>query len=435
MKSLDQAIEDARSRYESLNPLSHAEDKRAERHLPGGNTRSVLYFDPFPMTMVKGEGAELTDLDGHRYTDFVGEFSAGLFGHSNELIKSAIHEALDTGVVMGAPTHYERELADILCERFDSIDKIRFCNSGTEANIMALTAARILTGRDKVLAFNESYHGGVIKFPGGNSRANAPFDFVLADYNDVEGTAELIDQVSDELAAVIVEPILGAGGNILGDREFVEMLRRKTTDVGALLIFDEVKTARLGAAGVQGLMGIKPDMTTLGKFIAGGLPTGAFGGSAEIMELFNPKAKGAVNHAGTFNNNVCSMAAGCAAMGKIYTPERAAAFLDWGEAFHTSLNELFTAKDVPMYANGMGSMVAVHFSRKKTNKPSDISAGCRSLRPLFHMELLLEGISVCGRGDMFLSLPMDETHLSKARDALEKFIDRHKPLIEQVLQA
>ncbi len=129
------------------------------------------------------------------------------------------------------------------------------------------------------------------------------------------------------------------------------------------------------------------------------------------------------------------MAAGCAAMGKVYTPERAAAFLDWGEAFHTSLNELFTAKDVPMYANGMGSMVAVHFSRKKTNKPSDISAGCRSLRPLFHMELLLEGISVCGRGDMFLSLPMDETHLSKARDALEKFIDRHKPLIEQVLQA
>ena len=435
MESLNQAIEDARTRYAAQNPLSQAADKSAERYLPGGNTRSVLHFDPFPMTMVKGEGAELTDLDGHRYVDFVGEFSAGLFGHSNEIIKTAIHEALDAGVVMGAPTHYERDLAGILCERFPSIEKIRFCNTGTEANIMALTTARIETGRDKVLAFNEAYHGGVIKFPGGNSRANAPFDFVLADFNDIEGTSDLIDQVGDELAAVIVEPILGAGGNILGDRKFLEMLRQKTKDIGALLIFDEVKTGRLGAAGVQGMVGIKPDMTTLGKIIGGGMPTGAFGGSTEVMELYNPKTKGAVNHAGTFNNNVCSMAAGRAAMGEIYTPQRAADFLDWSEAFRVSLNELFAAKAVPMYANGMGSMIAIHFSSKKTKKPSDISTGCRSLRPLLHMELLLEGVSVCGRSDMFLSLPMNETHLAKARDALEKFIDQHKMLIEEVLQA
>jgi len=435
MEALNQAILDARSRYTALNPLSQAADKDAERYFPGGNTRTVLHYDPFPLTMVGGEGAEIDDLDGHRYVDFVGEFSAGLFGHSNEIIKSAINTALNDGFVMGAPTKYERELAGLLCDRFASIDKIRFCNSGTEANLMALTTSRIVTGRDKVLAFNDAYHGGVIKFLGGPSAFNVPFDFVLANYNDTDGTAELIDEIGDELAAVIIEPVLGAGGNILAAKAFLEMLREKTTNVGAMLIFDEVKTARLGAAGVQGMAGIKPDMTTLGKFIAGGLPTGAFGGSAEIMVRFNPRLKGALSHPGTFNNNVCSMAAGSAAMGQIYTPQRAADFFDQSEVFRHSLNDLFVAKDVAMYANGLGSMIALHFSREVTKTPSDITTGCRALRPLLHMEMLLEGVSICGRGDMFLSLPMDERHLSKARDALEKFIDRYKPLIEQVLQA
>ncbi len=435
MESLNQAIADARSRYTALNPRSQAADKDAERFFPGGNTRTVLHFDPFPLTMVAGEGAELVDLDGHRYTDFVGEFSAGLFGHSNEIIKSAIHRALDDGFVMGAPTNYERELAGLLCERFGSIDKIRFCNSGTEANLMALTTSRIVTGRDKVLAFNDAYHGGVIKFLGGPSAFNVPFDFVLADFNDTEGTAEIIENVGDELAAVIIEPVLGAGGNILADKAFLEMLRQKTREVGAVLIFDEVKTARLGAAGIQGMTGIEPDMTTLGKFIAGGLPTGAFGGTAEIMDRFNPKLKGALVHPGTFNNNVCSMAAGSAALGQIYTPECAADFFERSEAFRRSLNEMFAARDVSMHANGLGSMIAIHFSREVTKTPSDITTGCRALRPLLHMEMLLEGVSICSRGDLFLSLPMDETHLSRASDALAKFIDRYKPMIEDVLRA
>jgi glutamate-1-semialdehyde 2,1-aminomutase len=435
MESLESAIEDARSRYRSQNPRSQAADESAARYLPGGNTRSVLYYEPFPLTMVAGDGAELTDLDGHRYVDFVGEYSAALFGHSNDVIKSAIVNALDDGVAMGAPTPYERELAGLLCERFPSVEQVRFCNSGTEANLMALATARVVTGRNKLLAFNDGYHGGVIKFLGGRCALNMPFDFVLADYNDIEGTVEIIDEAADELAAVIVEPILGAGGNIQGNRKFPEMLRQKTKDIGALLVFDEVKTARLGPAGVQGMTGINPDLTTLGKFIGGGLPTGAFGGSAEVMAHFNPKRDGNLAHAGTFNNNVCSMAAGCAAMSKIYTPQRAADFFDWSEAFRLSLNEMFAKESVPMYANGLGSMIAIHFSRKPTKKPADISAGCRSLRPLLHMELLLEGVLVCSRGDLFLSLPMDDKHLSKVRRVLEKFADRYKSLIERVLAA
>jgi len=433
MESLKLAIEDARARYISINPLSMAADKSAEEYLPGGNTRSVLHFGPFPLTMVAGEGAELVDLDGHRYVDFVGEYSAGLFGHSDKTIKAAVCEAMDKGIVMGAPTAYERELAALLCKRYRSLDQVRFCNSGTEANLMALTAALAITGRKKILAFNDAYHGGVIKFPGGSCQLNAPYDFVLSDYNDTEGTADLIRQAGDELAAVIVEPILGAGGNIKGDPEFMHMLRNLTTETGALLIFDEVKTARLGPEGKQGILNIKPDLATFGKFIAGGLPTGAFGGKREVMAHFNPKLEGNWNHAGTFNNNVCSMAAGCAAMGKIYTAERAHEFFEWSEAFRISLNEMFAEKAVPMYANGRGSIIAIHFSTKRTGKTSEISAGCRALRPLLHMELLLAGILICGRGDIFLSLPMNDGHLAKARLALEEFADRYKPLIEDVL--
>ena len=419
----------------AANPLSRAADANAERYLPGGNTRTVLFYEPFPLTMASGDGAELTDLDGHSYVDFVGEYSAALFGHSNPVIKAAIHDALDRGVTMGAPTEYERELAGLLCERYPSIDQVRFCNSGTEANLMALSTARVVTGRNKLLAFNDAYHGGVIKFLGGRCALNMPFDFALADYNDIDGAASLIDQMGNELAAVVVEPILGAGGNIQGNRQFLEMLRQKTNEIGALLIFDEVKTARLGPAGVQGMIGIKPDLTTIGKFIGGGLPTGAFGGSAEIMAQFNPKRKGTLAHAGTFNNNVCSMAAGCAALSEVYTPQHAEDFFDRSEAFRLSLNDMFAAKGVAMYANGLASMIAIHFSSKPTKRPSDITAGCQSLRPLLHMELLLDGMLVCRRGDMFLSLPMDDEHLAKGRLALEKFADRYKSLIEQVLAA
>ena len=431
--ALHNAIEDARERYKTANPLSDAAEENALQYLPGGNTRSVLHFEPFPLTMVSGEGAEVTDLDDHRYVDFVGEYSAGLFGHSDPHIKAAIHEALDTGIAMGAPTNYERTLAALLCERFPALEQVRFCNSGTEANLMALTTARAVTGRNKLIAFRDSYHGGVIKFPGGNCELNVPFDFVLSDFNDIEGTAELIREHKDDLAAVIIEPILGAGGNIPGNREFLNMLRELTTEFGALLIFDEIKTARLGAAGVQGMLDFTPDLTTVGKFIAGGLPTGVFGGRADLMARYDPRHGRGWNHAGTFNNNVCSMAAGCVAMGEVFTSERAEEFLEWSEAFRASLNEMFTERDVPMYANGMGSMIAIHFSKVVTKSPAHITAGCQSLRPLLHMEMLLEGVLICKRGDFFLSLPMNETHLTKARDALGRFINRYKQLIEDVI--
>ncbi|GAB4186448.1 MAG: glutamate-1-semialdehyde 2,1-aminomutase [Phycisphaeraceae bacterium] len=429
MQRILNALHDARQRYALANPNSREADRLAERYLPGGNTRNVLYHEPFPLTMTRGEGPELIDLDGHRYLDCVGEFSAGLFGHSDPVIKSAIHAALDQGIAMGASTNYERDLARLLCERFPSIEQLRFCNSGTEAGLMAITTARLVTGRDRILAFNGAYHGGVIKFPAGLSRFNVPYDFVLAEYNEIEGTAELIRETGDQLAAVIVEPILGAGGCIPGTRAFLEMLRRMTNEVGALLIFDEVKTARLGSGGVQKKLGITPDLTTLGKIIAGGLPTGAFGGRAELMDCYNPRHPDSWKHAGTFNNNICSMAAGCAAMGKVFTPERADDFYEWSETHRQAINQLFIEKSVPMICTGAGSMMAVHFTAGPLERRVSKSDESLALSALLHMELLLEGVLICSRGDLFLSLPMTDAHLDRVRDALAGFIDRHHDMI------
>ncbi|MEM9416576.1 MAG: aminotransferase class III-fold pyridoxal phosphate-dependent enzyme [Planctomycetota bacterium] len=431
--TLDASLADARARYAAANPKSALAHQAAARHLPGGNTRTVLHYEPFPLTMVRGEGPELIDLDGHRYIDCVSEYSAGLYGHCDEAIDAAIRRALDDGIVLGAPTGYERELAGLLCDRFPALGRVRFCNSGTEANILAITTAKIVTGREKILVFRGAYHGGVIKFSADFSPFNIPFDFVLADYNDTEGTAALIRQLGDELAAVVVEPILGVGGNVVGSQPFMAMLRQATQDTGALLIFDEVKTARLGPAGMQGLLGITPDLVTLGKIIAGGLPTGAFGGRVEIMDRFNPHSPQALNHAGTFNNNVCSMAAGCAAMGEVFSAELAQEFFETSESFRASLNQVFVASKVPMICNGLGSIFAIHFTDRPLDRMAERTDATRALNALLHMELLLSGVLICSRGDFFLSLPMTDHHFAEVRRALEAFAVKYKPVMASVL--
>lgn len=431
MNALDGLLGEARARYQAANPKSQAAHREASQYMPGGNTRSVLHFEPFPLTIASGQGASLVDLDGHQYIDFVGEFSAGIHGHSDPAIGAAIRQAVDQGIGLGAPGTGEGQLAKILCQRFDSIERVRFCNSGTEANLMALAAARVITGRSRILVFNGAYHGGVIKFPEGHSDLNVPYDFVYADYNDTSGTARLIREAGADLAAVIVEPVLGAGGNIPGSPGFLKMLREATRDSGSLLVFDEVKTARLGPAGMQGLLGIRPDLTTLGKIIGGGLPIGAFGGPAGIMDHFNPRKPGSWKHAGTFNNNVCSMAAGCAALGAVYTASRARRFFEWSESVRCGLNELFRARGVPMVCNGTGSMFAIHFSETPLSRMVIRDAARHTLHRLLHMELLLGGILICTRGDLFLSLPLTDDHIDKLRGGLEQFIDRHRDALEQ----
>ena len=279
-------------RYVDRNPRSAARHERATKSMPGGNTRSILHFEPFPLAFERGEDAYLWSLDGDRYVDFLGEFTAGLYGHSQQVILDALRDALDRGLNFGSVNDLEPRLGELICARFPSLDLVRFTNSGTEANLMAIALAVAVTERRKILVFRGGYHGGVLTFGETPSPVTVPHDWVLADYDDVDGTRSLIREHGPDLAAVLVEPMLGAGGCVPAGPEFLEMLRAETSASGALLIFDEVMTSRLAPGGLQSLVGVTPDLTTLGKYLGGGLSFGAFGGRADLMAALRPHPAG-----------------------------------------------------------------------------------------------------------------------------------------------
>src|SRR5712692_2334942 len=345
--SIDDAVALARERFASRRPLTAAMHDRARRFLPGGNTRSVLYHRPFPLRIARAWDAILEDVDGHRYVDLLGEYSAGLYGHSDQVVIGAMVDALREGVSRGAHTRHEVDLAEAVCARFASIERVRFTNSGTEANLMAVSAARAFTGKEQVLAFRGGYHGGLLNFTAGPSPVNAPYDVLLTEYNDPAAAFGVLSEHAGSVACVLVEPMLGSGGCIPGDPGFLAELRRAADQTGALLIFDEVMTSRTGSGGLQGRLRIRPDLTTLGKYIGGGSSFGAFGGRADVMAQFDPARAGALPHAGTFNNNVASMAAGLAGLTMVYPPEVAERHTAAGDALREELGAAFRAAGAP----------------------------------------------------------------------------------------
>ena len=303
-QSLDTALQDAETRYMAANPRSAALNADARAHLPGGNTRTTVHFSPFPLYIEKGEGSRLTDADGHVYSDFINEYTAGVFGHSNPVVIEAVTNCLAGGMNFGAPTQHEVLLSGEIRKRFPAMELMRFCNSGTEANLLAVATARAATGKEAVLAFNGGYHGSLFYFSHGASPLNMPVPVVLSTFNDPQQAARDIAANATRLAAVIVEPMQGGAGALPASAEFMAMLRRETERHGVLLILDEVMTSRVHHGGLQAHFGIKPDLMTLGKYIAGGLTIGAFGGRADIMARFDPSRPDAFPHGGTFNNNV-----------------------------------------------------------------------------------------------------------------------------------
>lgn len=381
------------------NPESKRLHEERARYMPGGNTRSVLHVPPFPLTVVRAEGARIWDADGHEYLDFLGEYTAGLYGHSHPVLLAAIRDALADGIVLGAPNRYELELARAICTRFPSIDLVRFCNSGTEANMMAISLARAVTGRAKIVVFENAYHGGVFYFGHGGSPLNAPFPFVVAEYNDV-AAADLVD---DDTAAVLVEAVQGSAGAIPGDREFLQRLRDVTTERGALLILDEVMTSRLAPGGMQEVLGIHADLTTLGKYVGGGLAFGAFGGRRDLMIRFDPSREDAFQHAGTFNNAVLTMAAGVAGLTRVYSPDEVARLNALGDRLRDRLNDVGDW----LHSTGYGSMVGLHTDDER--------------KALLHLHMLEHGYSYARRGFVALSLPLGEADVDGFADAVERF--------------
>jgi len=423
--SIEAALAEAERRYAERNPASRGAMERARACLPGGNTRTVIFYPPFPIVVARSGGARLWDLDGHVYTDFLGEYTAGLFGHSDPVIKRAITDALEHGWVHGAHTEVEARFAETLCRRFPSLERVRFCNSGTEANLMALTTARVVTGRERIMAFKGGYHGGVLLYKRGASPQNAPFPVVLGSYNDADRTIDEIDRHAHELAAVILEPMQGSAGCIPADRAFLQSVRDACTRYGIVLIFDEVMTSRLGPSGLQEMMGVRSDLTTLGKYVGGGLSFGAFGGRADLMDRYDPRRPDCLAHAGTFNNNALTMAAGFAGMSEVYTPARAEALTRMGDSFRDRLNACARKRDVAVQVTGIGSMMTVHFHDKPIRSVEGAEMTDPLMRALFHLEMLGRSQYVTRRGMINLSLPMTETDLDGFLSAFDGFLEEY----------
>ena len=406
-----------------------ARHQDAKASLPGGNTRAVLWYQPFPLTLVSGEGCTVTDLDGHRYVDLVSEYSAGLYGHSDKTIASALIAAVQDGVLLGSPNRFEARYAAAIVERFPAIERVRFCNSGTEANIMALSAARGITGRDKIIVFRDGYHGGVLTFAHGGSELNLPFPFVFADYNDIEGTRQVIGEVGNDLAAVIVEPMMGGGGCISATSEFLSMLREATHEAAALLIFDEVMTSRLEFRGLHGFYGINPDFVTLGKYLGGGASFGGFGGRADLMARFDPSAPDAFSHGGTFNNNILSMAAGFTGFTQVLTEGASRRLNECGDGLRAAMNDQLASHGVQGLVIGRGSLMNLHFVAGPVTSPADLEATDHRLLSLWHVEMLLRGFHVTPRGMLALSLPFGDTEAATFVDAFADFLIAHGHLL------
>ncbi len=384
----------------------------------------MLHFDPFPFRVESASEQTLVDIDGHAYVDFCGNYTAALLGHSPDRVKAAISDVLDHGWALGATHPREVELAELICGRFPSIDQVRFTNSGTEANLMAIgTALHHLqrqgeaADRRTIGVFDQAYHGGVLAFgsvDGPHNPLNVPHDFRVAPFADVAGFDDLFQP---DLACVLVEPVQGSGGCRPPGLDFLNELRRRCDETGTILIFDEVMTSRLGPGGAQQRFDVLPDMTTLGKYLAGGMTFGAFGGKREIMAGFDPDQPGALTQAGTFNNNIVSMTAAITTLRHELDADTLGELNDRGDRLRQDLQATFVDNNIPMWVTGVGSMLCVH-----SGDQMDDQTGGGLLELYFHA-MLNQGLYLARRGFMALSKAVTDDDCARLVSATQTWID------------
>ena len=362
--------------YRAATPGSAARAEQAQDCFPSGITHDSRYIEPYGLYIARAEGPRKWDVDGRGYVDYFGGHGAMLLGHGNKQVMAAVHAQLDRGTHYGACHELEIEWAEWVKRLIPSAERVRFTSSGTEATLMAVRLARAFSGKPKIIRFNYHFHGwhdhmttghanhfdgtpttGVLDAVAGN--------VLLAEQNDEAGLARLLEQHPGEIAAAIIEPTGANGGRLPIDPEFLHALRRLTAEHGVLLIFDEVVNGfRVSPGGAQQAYGIKPDLTTLAKILAGGLPGGAVTGRKDILDLLDFKAteaagKEKINHPGTFNANPLSAAAGIATLRQVAETDACARANAYGDALRIRLNEIFEEEHVPWAAYGTFSSIEI----------------------------------------------------------------------------
>ncbi len=377
--------------------------EKALRLMPGGVNSPVRAFRAVggePRFIASGRGSHLTDVDGKTYLDYVGSWGPLILGHAHREVVEAVAHALEKGTSFGAATPGEVELAEEICRAYPSVEKVRLVNSGTEATLSAIRLARAATGRERILKFEGCYHGhgdsflvkagsgvatlGLPDSPG-VPRALAELTLTVP-FNNERALEEAFEGHPRQLAAVIVEPVVGNAGCIAPRPGFLELLRKLTADQGTVLIFDEVMTGfRVAYGGAQQLFNIRPDMTTLGKIIGGGLPVGAYGGSADLMDRVAPS--GPVYQAGTLSGNPLAVAAGLKVLEVLRRPGVYTQLESRGAALQAGLCQEAARGGVPLTLNRVGSMFTAFFTAEPvadyaSAKKSDTAAFGRFFRAL-----------------------------------------------------
>lgn len=442
-------VEDVTARYLSRTSQSRLGDEQAKRYLPGGDTRFSTYYFPYPTYMVRGNGYHLYDIDGNEYVDFVNNFTTLIHGHAHPAVVEVIQSQAPDGLVFSSAARVQAELAQMLCERVPSFDLVRYTNSGTEATMMAMRAARAHTGKDVILKIDGGYHGThdfaeVNQMPdlhstglprphveGAGIPACVLDGMLVMPYNDLAAAETILQEHAHKIAAIIVEPILGAGGGITPKPGYLQGLRDLADRYGVLLIFDEIISFRFSLGGFQAIEGVTPDLTTLGKIIGGGFAIGAFGGKREIMERFSPSHPQVVRHAGTFNGHNLAMAAGIATM-RHYDQAAIDSVNQLGERLKAGFNQAFQEMGITGQAVGFGSILIIHWTGRpvSTSKEWVTSViAAKELPKLLLLEMLNQGIFSVGRGMFALSTPMTEAVIDRAIEAFAHTLATIKPYV------
>jgi glutamate-1-semialdehyde 2,1-aminomutase len=405
-------LERERKEFEARTPRSRERFRRALDAFPGGDTRISTFYAPYPAAIERAEGIRLVDVDGNEYADFLLNYTSLITGHRHAEVMAAVAEALSRVTAVAAPVPGQIELAEELIGRVPSVESVRFTNSGSEATLIAVWAARAFTGRSTVIKAIGGYHGCVPEldrdlrtgsFPPG---VPAVTPVRAVPFNDPEALRAAVDHTGDALAAVVLEPVLGSGGVVPAEPGYLEQAREWTREVGALLVLDEVITFRLGRGGYQATAGLEPDLTAFAKVIGGGFPVGALGGRADVMEVFRPGGEGSISHSGTFNANPVTVAAGLKVL-ELLDDAAYARLNGLGEQLAGGLRDAIERTGVAAQVTHIGSLLNVHFTTEPLRDFDSAQRADPFATAAFHLGLLNRGVFIAPRG-MFATSTVTE---------------------------
>ena len=429
--------------YVAATPRSRAMQEEAARYMPGGSTRSAAYFEPYPFFVDRAQGHYVYDVDGRRYLDFMINATTYIAGHANPQVVSAVQEQAALGLSYSGPTEAQVRLARMLCDRVPSVERVRFTNSGTEGTLNAIRMARAFTGRHKIAKFEGGYHGNheyvsvSVSPPAGRLDPEGPTaipewpgqppsilqEVLVLPYNDPEASELAILRHKADLSCVIMEPVASNIGYIPGRPDFLRRIRELTSELGIVLIYDEVQSFRLSSGGAQEYLGVTPDVTTFGKIVGGGMPVGAWGGRQDLMALFDPGEGPAISHSGTFNANPMTMVAGEATL-KQLTPEVYRRLNGLGETLREKLRAVFGEMDVPAQVTGIGSLFAVHFTGEEVYDYRSMMRGDQTKKKQLFTGLLNEGVLIQPRAAGALNILTTDDEIDTLVDAVRRVVQR-----------